>query len=101
MGKASKLAQAGESKTLLCGSEENYEYLIIKYDDKYLLMQQKNLLCENSNNEFKQNINKSRYYLIEVENKDKLIDLNIIKINYIDMKLESLDDIKKLIYKKD
>lgn len=81
--------------------EENYEYLITKYDDKYLLMQQKNLLCENSNDEFKQNINKSRYYLIEVENKDKLIDSNILKINYIDVKLDSLDDIKKLIYKKD
>jgi len=81
--------------------EEHYDYLITQYDNKYILIQQKYLLSNNSDYEYKKNINKSKYYLIEVISKSKLIDFEIKKIIEIKDKINSLEDIKTLTLKKD
>lgn len=80
--------------------EENYDYLITKYNDNNILTQQKYLLSPNSNYEFKQNINKSRYFILHSDNKiNSIIESNITKIVELDYKIEDLNDIKKLTYK--
>lgn len=84
-------------------TEENYDILITKYNDEYLLIQQKYLLSLNASNEFKQNINKSRYYLVKID-KDftkKILDSNILKKEEINVEINDLEDINKLILKKD
>ena len=76
--------------------EEVYDYLIIKYDEKNILIQQKYLMTENSNNTFKQNINKSKYFILHTDRvKDSLLDSNILTREEIF--IEELNDIKKLI----
>ena len=82
--------------------EEHFDYLITKYEDKYILIQQKYLLSNNSNYEYKKNINKSKYYLLKTsDSKTNIIDLKIDKKVEINDKLNSLEEIKKLILKKD
>lgn len=77
--------------------EENYDYLITKYNNKYILIQQKYLLSNNSNYEYKKNINKSKYYLLENDNKiNNIIDCNIINITEINNEIKELESIKKL-----
>lgn len=82
--------------------EENYDYLITKLNDKYILIQQKYLMSNNSNYEYKQNINKSRYYILQTDEYiTNIIDSNIVKKVSVDYKVDNIDDIKKLTYKKD
>jgi len=82
--------------------EEHFDYLITKYNDKYILIQQKYLLSNNSNYEYKKNINKSKYYLLKTsDSKTNIIDSKIDKKVEINDKLNSLEEIKKLILKKD
>ena len=79
--------------------QENYDYIITKYNDKYIVIQQKYLMSNNSNYEYKKNINKSRYYLICCDKKiNNIIDANIVKKEEI--YIESLEEIKKLTKKK-
>ena len=75
--------------------EESYDYIITKYNDKYILVQQKFLFTNNSNYEYKKNINKSKYYLFESEKEIfAILDANII--NKEEINIDNLDNVKKL-----
>jgi len=80
--------------------EDNFDYLIIKYKDNYVLVQQKYLISNNSNYEYKKNINKSKYYLLKMNTcSENIIDFGIEKRIDIDYKINDLEDINKLILK--
>lgn len=82
--------------------EEHFDYLIAKYNDKYILIQQKYLLSNNSSYEYKKNINKSRYYLLKANNTlSRLKDVKIEEHIVINDKIDCLEDIKKLTLQKD
>ena len=75
--------------------EESYDYIITKYNERYILVQQKFLFTNNSNYEYKKNINKSRYYLFESEKEIfAILDANII--NKEEINIDNLDNVKKL-----
>ena len=75
--------------------EESYDYIITKYNEKYILVQQKFLFTNNSNYEYKKNINKSKYYLLESDKEIiNIIDANILKKEEIN--IDNLDNVKKL-----
>ena len=79
--------------------EESYDYIITKYNDKYILVQQKFLFTNNSNYEYKKNINKSKYYLLESDKEiSAILDANII--NKEEINIDNLDKVKKLTMNK-
>jgi len=81
--------------------EEHFEYLIINYNKNHILIQQKYLLSDNSNFLYKKSINKSRYYLLNTSDYIKFKDAKILNREEINTNLENIEDIKKLILKKD
>ena len=80
--------------------EEIYDIYITKYDDRNILVQQKYLICENSNSEFKKNINRSRYFILHTtEDIKSLADSNIAKKIEINYPIENIKEIDSFTYK--